>query len=180
MSTAPVRSIHPRIRPALVGLFFAVSTLLYGFGMGIAFGGFEEAFTNRLKASAMAVKDTVYKGDEARMKYVLDRAWVYMQRAHLHAGGLGASSLGLILVMAFAGTPGWLLKITAAGLGAGSFGYALYWMWAGFRAPGLGGTGAAKESLQWLAMPASGAVVLATVIVLGWVLLALFRPSATE
>ncbi|MND07410.1 hypothetical protein D3C83_293500 [compost metagenome] len=39
-------------------------------------------------------------------------------------------------------------------------------MWAGFRAPALGSTGAAKESLKWLAMPSSGAFVLATVAVL--------------
>jgi hypothetical protein len=51
-------------------------------------------------------------------------------------------------------------------LGAGGFGYSVYWMWAGFRAPALGGTTAAKESLKWLAMPSSGAFVLATLAVL--------------
>jgi hypothetical protein len=39
-------------------------------------------------------------------------------------------------------------------------------MLAGFRAPALGGTGAAKESLKWLAMPSSDAFVVATVAVL--------------
>jgi multisubunit Na+/H+ antiporter MnhB subunit len=48
----------------------------------------------------------------------------------------------------------------------GGLGYSLFWMWAGFRAPGLGGTAAAKESLKWLAMPTSGAFVLATAAVL--------------
>lgn len=51
-------------------------------------------------------------------------------------------------------------------LGAGGFGYSVFWMWAGFRAPSLGSTGAAKESLNWLAMPSSGAFVLATLTVL--------------
>jgi hypothetical protein len=46
-------------------------------------------------------------------------------------------------------------------------------MWAGFRAPGLGSTGAAKESLKWLAMPSSGAFVLATVAVLGLLIVTL-------
>jgi hypothetical protein len=45
------------------------------------------------------------------------------------------------------------------------FGYSFFWMWADFRAPALGSTGAAKESLRWLAMPSSGAFVLATVAV---------------
>ena len=74
----------------------------------------------------------------------------------------------------------WLLRLTAFGLGAGSFGYSLYWMWAGFRAPGLGGTGLAKESLKWLAMPSSGAVVLCTGVVLGVLFAALFRRSVPE
>lgn len=178
MISANITSVHPRLRPALAGLLFAVLTLLYGFGLGIAFGGFEDHFQARIKASAMAVKDSVYQGDEARMKPVLDKAWVYMQRAHLHAGGLGASALGLIVIAAFVGAPALLLRLTAFGLGAGSFGYSLYWMWAGFRAPGLGGTGLAKESLKWLAMPSSGAIVLCTAMVLGLLVAACFRRSA--
>jgi hypothetical protein len=51
-------------------------------------------------------------------------------------------------------------------------------MWAGFRAPALGGTSAAKESLAWLAIPSSGLFVLATVAVLVLLgLTALFRSS---
>jgi len=181
MNTSNSTSVHSRLRPALAGLFLGVLTLLYGFGMGIAFGGFEESFVTRLKNSAMAVKDTIYKGDEARMKPVLDKSWNYMQRAHLHAGGLGASSLALILVTAFVGTPpGWLLRVVSIGLGGGSLGYSLYWMWAGFRAPALGATSLAKESLKWLAIPSSGAVVLCTAIVLCVLIVALFRSSASE
>lgn len=180
MNTSNSTSVHSRLRPALAGLFLAVLTLLYGFGMGIAFGGFEESFVTRLKNSAMAVTDTIYKGDEARMKVVLDKSWVYMQRAHLHAGGLGASSLALILVTAFIGTPVWLLRVVSIGLGGGSFGYSLYWMWAGFRAPALGATGLAKESLKWLAIPSSGAVVLCTAIVLCVLIVALSRGSSSE
>lgn len=62
-------------------------------------------------------------------------------------------------------------------LGAGGLGYAVYWLWAGFRAPGLGGTGAAKESLKWLATPSSGLVVVGTALVAILCLLAL-RPVA--
>lgn len=169
--------VHPRLRPALAGLLLGVLTLLYGFGMGIAFGGFEDAFLTRLKHSAMAVRDTVYQGDEARMKPVLDKSWKYMQRAHLHAGGLGASSLALILVAALVGTPGWLLRVVSLGLGGGSLGYSLYWMWAGFRAPALGGTSLAKESLEWLAVPSSGALIAGTVLVLCIVIAAMLRRS---
>jgi multisubunit Na+/H+ antiporter MnhB subunit len=56
--------------------------------------------------------------------------------------------------------------LVSLALGAGGLGYSIFWMWAGFRAPGLGSTGAAKESLKWLAMPSSGGFVLATIAVL--------------
>jgi hypothetical protein len=55
--------------------------------------------------------------------------------------------------------------VLALALGIGALGYSVYWMWAGFIAPGLGGTGAAKESLRWLAIPSAGAVMLATAAV---------------
>jgi len=48
-------------------------------------------------------------------------------------------------------------------------------MWAGFRAPALGSTSLAKQSLDWLAVTSSGAVVLSTAIVAVVVVVAIFR-----
>jgi len=73
-------------------------------------------------------------------------------------------------------------RVTAAigvALGAGGLGYSIFWMWAGFRAPALGSTGAAKESLKWLAMPSSGAFVLATIAVLVVLIAATRRVNPT-
>ncbi len=153
------------LRPALPGLLFAVLTLLFGFGLGILFGLNEDAIKSQLNASAADVRETVYRGDDAAIKTVLDKSWVYMQRAHLHAGGLGASAIGLILVVVLLDTSPGLTRVISLGLGLGGLGYSVYWMGAGFRAPGLGGTTAAKESLKWIAMPSSGAVVIATAAV---------------
>lgn len=61
-------------------------------------------------------------------------------------------------------------------LGAGGLGYSIFWMWAGFRAPGLGSTDLAKESLAWLAIPSSGAVVAATCAVAILLAAAIIRP----
>ena len=41
----------------------------------------------------------------------------------------------------------------------------------------MGSTGIAKESLAWLAMPSSGAVVISTLIVLVLLALEIFRPK---
>lgn len=152
-------------RPALPGLLFAVITLLFGFGLGIVFGLNEGAIKSQLNASAAEVRDTVYRGDDAAIKAVLDKSWVYMQRAHLHARGLGATAIGLILVVVLLDTSPGLTRAISLGLGLGGLGYSVYWLGAGFRAPGLGGTAPAKESLKWIAMPSSGAVVIATAAV---------------
>lgn len=170
------------LRSASFGLVLAVLTILYGQGMGIVFGLNEDAIKNRLKASATEVRDTVYKGNDAAIKPVLDKSWVYMQRAHLHAGGMGTTALGLIVLVALLGASRLVTSAISLGLGAGGFGYSVFWMWAGFRAPALGSTGAAKESLKWLAMPSSGAFVIATaaVLVLVIVTLVLRRPSAAN
>lgn len=154
-----------RLGPALPGLILAVATLLFGFGLGIVFGLNEDLIKSRLAASAHAVQESVYHGDSTAARPVLEKSWTYMQRAHLHAGGLGATAIGLTLLLVFLGTRAGVTRVVSLAFSLGGLGYSLFWLWAGFRAPGLGGTGAAKESLQWLAMPASGAVVVATVAV---------------
>lgn len=154
------------LRAASIGLVFAVLTILLGQGMDIVFGLNEDLIKSRLEASAATVRDTVYKADDVAIKAVLDKSWNYMQRAHLHAGGMGTTALGLIVLLCLLDAPRRATIAIGIGLGTGGFGYSAFWMWAGFRAPALGSTGAAKESLKWLAMPSSGAFVLATVAVL--------------
>lgn len=168
----------PSLRPVLIGLVFALLTILYGQGMGIAFGLNEDAIKGRLKASAAAVRLTAYK-DDAAVKVVLDNSWNYMKRAHLHAGGMGTTALALMILVGLLRPTRLASLLIGIGLGAGGLGYSVYWMWAGFRAPSLGSTTAAKESLKWLAMPASGMFVLATVTVFVLLVVALrSRPSA--
>lgn len=168
------------LRAASPGLVFAVLTLLFGQGMGIVFGLNEDIIKGRLEASAVAVRDTAYQSDDDAMKPVLDKAWNYMLRAHLHAGGMGTTAVALILLLCALGTSAKLLIPISLALGAGGLGYSVFWMWAGFLAPGLGSTGAAKESLKWLAMPSSGAFVVATLAVLVLLLVAAFRAEGLE
>ena len=150
---------------ALPGLALAVCTVLFGFGMGGIFGLNEEVIKGRLAASAAAVTTTVYHGDASAAEPVLAKSWDYMQRAHLHGGAIGTAAIGLIVVMLLIGTAPRVIRILGIALGVGALGYSVFWMWAGFIAPGLGSTGAAKESLRWLAMPSAGAVMLATAAV---------------
>jgi uncharacterized membrane protein YebE (DUF533 family) len=157
-----------------VGLLLAVFTILFGQGMGIVFGLNEDLIKSRLKADAAEVQGTIYKDDMVASKAVVDKSWNYMQRAHLHAGGMGATAVALITVLCLVGASRKITALISLALGAGGLGYSVFWMWAGFKAPALGSTGAAKESLKWLAMPSSGGYVLATIavliVVLAWLL----------
>ena len=92
-------SLPSRLRAASAGLLLAVFTLLFGQGMGIVFGLNEDLIKSQLKADATAVQTTIYKDDQNVSKAVLDKSWNYMQRAHLHAGGLGTAAIALIIVL---------------------------------------------------------------------------------
>lgn len=173
----PVQAIYARLHPALPGLLFALLTLLFGFGLGIVFGANEDAIKSHLAASAVEVHETVYQGDDEQMQAILSKSWTYMKRAHLHAGSLGGIAVALTLLVVFLHTsPAWT-RVISLFLGVGGLGYSILWLWAGFRAPALGSTSAAKESLEWLAIPSSGAVLLATVAVTVVVVRAMIRPA---
>lgn len=152
------------VSPVLPGLLFAILTLLFGFGLGVVFGLNEDLIKSRLAASAATVEVSIYHQDAAAMKAVLSKSWVYMQRAHLHAGSLGTAAVALSVVLMLLDIRPAIARSLSLALGVGGLGYSLYWLWAGFRAPSLGGTDAAKESLAWLAIPASGLVVAATTV----------------
>ncbi len=174
-----INHLTPGLRAALTGLLLALLTILYGQGMGIFFGVNEQGIKGRLKASATAVRETIYNGDDAAMKVVLDNSWNYMKRAHLHAGGMGTTAFALMITVGLLGVSRRITLLLGLALGAGGLGYSVYWMLAGFAAPGLGSTGAAKESLKWLAMPTSGMFVVATLAVLTLLVGALLsRPAA--
>ena len=153
------------LRAALPGLALALCTVLFGFAMGGLFGLNEDVIKDRLTNSAAAVTATVYRGDAAAAEPVVAKSWEYMQRAHLHGGAIGTAAVGMIVVMLLLGTAPGTIRVLGLALGAGALGYSVFWMWAGFIAPGLGSTGAAKESLRWLAIPSAGAVMVATAVV---------------
>ena len=156
------------------GILFSLLTLLYGFGLGGVFGIFEDNIKGHLKNEAQQVLATAYNGDEVTMKKTTTKSWVYFKRAHLHANGLGTASLALILLIAFLSVSNRVKSINAIFLGIGSLGYSMFWMFAGLRAPAMGSTGLAKESLQWLAMPSSGLCIIGLIMAIGLVITSLF------
>jgi hypothetical protein len=166
-----------RLRASRWGALLSLLTVLFGFGLGGVFGAFEGPLKADLVARAEAVKETAYGGDAAKMKSVVDKSWAYYKRAHLHGGAIGAATLGAIVLLAALRRPGSTTR-AALGLtlGSGGLGYAVFWLLAARRAPGLGGTDAAKETLEWLAVPSAGALLLGLTAVTVLVGIELFAP----
>jgi len=150
-------------------LLLGLLACLWGFGMGGAFGAAEDAIKDALRARADAVLDTRYEGDAAKATQVVDKSFKYLIRSHLHGGAIGAVAglCGLVLSSHRRGSPA-VRRAAGALIGAGGLAYSLYWCAAGWMAPGLGSTGAAKEALAWWGFPAAGAclVGLAATVVL--------------
>ncbi len=138
--------------PVRFGLLFGLLAVLYGWSLGLVFGVGEDAIRERFMADAEASRAIYLQkaGSEeaatAAIKRMDETAWRYFLRAHLHAGAIGSIAVG----------------------------YPLSWMLAGMRAPGMGSTAAAKESLLWLAVPSSGGLFVGGLITFGLVAADLF------
>lgn len=171
-------TVFDRLKDMKFGALFALLSLLYGFGLGGVFGAAEDSIKGHLKSQAEAVFDTTYQSDAAKMAAVTSKSWSYFKRAHLHANGLGTAALAMILLLACLPDTGRMGWVAAALLGVGALGYSSFWMFAGLTAPGLGSTGAAKDALEWLAIPTSGSCIAGLVATLYLFVKATFTSAA--
>ncbi len=138
----------------------ALLSIVFGFLLGGAFGVIEDSIKGHLHSSAEAALETVYGGDATKMDAVVGKSWTYMKRAHLHGGAIGAAALASIVLLGLLGRPGLLERLSAAAFGAGALIYSTFWLAAGLTAPAAGSTGAAKEALNFLAIPGAGLCLL--------------------
>ena len=152
--------------PMKIGAVLSLITLLLGFGLGALFGLAEDSIKGGfLEAAKLTLTDSA-TDLEQEAKSLTGRAWTYMKRSHLHANGLGTSSLAMILLMTLLPTSDGAKKVTSMLLGIGALGYSTFWLLAAQRTPALGSTGAAKESLRWLAMPSTACLVVGLLLVI--------------
>lgn len=158
------------------GLSLSLLAILLGFVLGGVFGAFEEPLKDWLHMRGETVLSTVYANDSDKLAQTVNRAWGYFKRAHMHGGGIGSAALGLSLLLSGLGGAAALRAAIAAGLGLGALGYSSFWMFAGMRAPLLGSTDAAKESLSFVAIPSAGLLLIGTSLTLGLTVWTLWRP----
>ncbi|MBW2244239.1 MAG: hypothetical protein JRH01_19825 [Deltaproteobacteria bacterium] len=155
-------SRHPAtdLRPLAPGIILALLSIAFGFLLGGAFGAVEDLIKGHLRSSAEAAFETVYEGDADKMDAVVAKSWTYMKRAHLHGGGIGTAALASIVLLGLFGSSGLLERGSAVAFGAGSLLYSIFWLAAGLTAPSAGSTGAAKDALNFLAIPGAGLCLL--------------------
>lgn len=168
------------LRPVRFGLLLGLVAVLYGWGLGLVFGVGEDAIRERFVADAEASRAIYVQkaGSEdaasAAIKKMDGTAWTYFIRAHLHAGAIGSIAIGGSLVLAMLSVGHGPKLAASLLLGIGAVGYPLSWMLAGMRAPGMGSTTAAKESLFWLAVPSSVGLFVGGLLTFGLVAADLF------
>ena len=146
------------------GILLSTLAIFAGFFLGGLFGAVEDNLKGYLKAQGEQALVTVYENDKAKMDKVVSKSWVYFKRAHMHAGAIGSATLVLSILLAGLGGSNALKRVLASTMGLGAIGYSFFWLLAGMRAPGLGSTGAAKETLNWLAIPSAGALLLGVLL----------------
>lgn len=147
-------------KPVAAGAILSLLSILFGFSLGGAFGAVEDSFKARLADSGNAALETVYKGDAAAKDAVVKKSWDYLIRAHLHAGAIGTASLASIAMMILLCPLTVPAQLSAVAFGSGALIYSGFWLLAGFMAPGMGGTGAAKKALELVAVPGAGLCLL--------------------
>src|SRR5664279_2506621 len=113
-----------------IGLGLVLACLLMNIGLGIFFGVNEDWFENYIKFGIDA-------HPQLHTPQSQDRIWRWAQRAHFHAGGIGAFSLGLVLTTALSEMSAARKQITAALIGL-SICYPLAWLTMFLVAPTIG------------------------------------------
>jgi len=104
--------------------------LAFGIGMGVLFGVNEEGIKGFI-AEEIAGHPEVHD-EKSRTKI-----WRYAQRAHFHATGISAYSLGLIILVMFSNMKRKIKSVTSILIGFSSF-YPLSWFVMFLLAPSIG------------------------------------------
>lgn len=112
------------------GLALVLLCLMVGIGMGISFGVNEELYQNFI-ANGIAAHPQLH--DKASQGFI----WRWALRAHFHAAGIGAFSIGLVILVALSGMSDARKQITAVLIGLGGL-YPMAWFVMFCVAPSIG------------------------------------------
>jgi hypothetical protein len=113
-----------------IGLALVMLCLAFGIGVGVSFGISEDMYKDRI-AELVAANPQVHDASSQ------SGIWRYAQRAHFHATGIAAFSLGLLLFLLKSDMKAGTKKITSILIGLGGL-YPLAWFNMYLVAPTIG------------------------------------------
>lgn len=122
--------MYEEIKTVRIGLFLVILTLLFGLGLGVSFGVNEDSFKSYITTGVNAHPEVHDSKSE-------DKIWRYAQRAHFHATGIAAFSIGLVILTMFSSLKAKLKSIAAILIGLGGL-YPLSWLSMFILAPSIG------------------------------------------
>ena len=156
------------LSPIKTGLGLILLLLLFGIGMGIAFGVFEDTFKDYIAQGIAANPDLHDEKSQSKI-------WRYAQRAHFHATGIGAFSLVLIVYVLLSGMKATMKKVTSVLIGLTGL-YPLAWFNMFYLAPSMGRSAAHEHILtELLTYIGTGGLLLGLFILLSNLFLGLFN-----
>ena len=122
--------MNDAIKSVKIGLLMVMLTLVFGIGLGITFGVAEDSLQSYISTGVAAHADL--HDDKSSGKI-----WRYAQRAHFHATGIAAFSLGLVLLIGASSLKTKLKTVAAVLVGLGGL-YPLSWFSMFLLSPSIG------------------------------------------
>lgn len=159
------------LSPVKVGLSISLLLLIFGIGMGIAFGVAEDSFKDFV-AQGIAANPELH--DEKSSSKI----WRYAQRAHFHATGISSFSLVLIMIVLLSNMKTGIKAFSSTAISLIGL-YPMSWLTMFFLSPSLGRSAAhghfITEALTYIGV---GGLIVGMAILLGNLFLGLFSEDS--
>jgi hypothetical protein len=156
------------LRIVKMGLALVFLGLAFGVGTGISFGVNEDAYKSYISSEIQA-------HPEVHDEKSKDKIWRYAQRAHFHAAGIAAFSMGLIILVMVSGMKPGLKTASSILIGLSGF-YPLSWFTMFYFAPSMGRDAAHHHILTELfSYIGVGGLLLGSLILMANLFLGLFQ-----
>lgn len=165
--------MYKEIKSVKIGLFLVMLTLIFGIGLGISFGIAEDSVKSYISdgvASHVDVHDD--KSNE--------KIWRYAQRAHFHATGISAFSIGLVLLIMCSSLKRKLKTASSILVGFGGL-YPLSWFTMFVLAPSIGRSAAHQHILtEMFTYIGVGCLLLGIIILCANLFLGMFHDATAD
>ena len=122
--------MNNELKTVKFGLFLVILTLIFGIAMGVTFGVVEDSVKSYISEGVAAHPELHDEQSNGKI-------WRYAQRAHFHATGIAAFSIGLVLLIMHSSLATGAKRVASILVGLGGL-YPLSWFTMFMMAPSIG------------------------------------------